>query len=298
MAAAPASLSTSLQEMLPESRSGKMSVLARPATALRRRLPRTHLLNDRSVRLQLSVGGERGRSRFQRFRRLGHFSRSGVIGASLRREREKRHLRLDVEKAPGVRGREERDLRELGRRRLRNDGAIREEVLTPLVGKAHEEKTRDLLDTVHRPEHAKGRPQHVGGAVRGAGDVSGGLSRFDHEGAEIEGVERLFSGFVLGKSTMPAEPVERLAVMVRPGARRMNLQPFNGLFGDSGGAGGLADDVRVTHQNRIGDLAGFQLERRPERARLGRFREHDAQPAGPGAFLELLEKAIRHRRRG
>ena len=36
MAAAPASLSTSLQEMFPESRSGKMSVFARPVSDLSR----------------------------------------------------------------------------------------------------------------------------------------------------------------------------------------------------------------------------------------------------------------------
>jgi hypothetical protein len=83
-----------------------------------------------------------------------------VVGASLRREREKRDSRLDLQKSTRVGGGELRDLDQVRRRGLGNDGAIGEDVLAPVVGKL----TRKKLETLWIPSSVpktERRPQHV-----------------------------------------------------------------------------------------------------------------------------------------
>ncbi len=84
MAAAPARRSTSLQAMFPESKSGKIIVFARPATALAGAFFLPNLGNDRSVGLKLAIGRERGSARFQRLRRLDDLAHPRVVRASFR----------------------------------------------------------------------------------------------------------------------------------------------------------------------------------------------------------------------
>ena len=83
-----------------------------------------------------------------------------MVGASFRREREKRYAGLGVEEKTGIGGRELRDLDELVGRGVRQHGAVGEQILRA-VGEAHEEEARDPPYTGLRPEDADCRSQHV-----------------------------------------------------------------------------------------------------------------------------------------
>ncbi len=125
-ACAPPKRSTSLYAMLPESRSGKISTFARPATGEPGAFEFATLRHKRSIGLQFSVGGQVGRASLQDAQRLADFFDARMAGGTLGGKRQHGDARFRIEQSTRVFRRGARDFGEFFGIGIRNDRAIGE----------------------------------------------------------------------------------------------------------------------------------------------------------------------------
>ena len=125
-ACAPPKRSTSLYAMLPESRSGKMSTLARPATGEPGAFEFATARHKRSIGLQFSVDGQVGRTSLENAQGLADFFDARMAGGTLRRKRQQRDARFHIEQSARIFRRGARDFGKFFGIGIRNDCAVGE----------------------------------------------------------------------------------------------------------------------------------------------------------------------------
>ena len=181
--------------MLPASRSGKTSTLARPADRRAGRLPVRHLGHERRIGLELAVADHVGRELGEARRRLPHVRDPRTLRAPLGAVRQERDPGRVADQPGPVAGGRERDLGELLGRGLRHDGAVGEGEHR-VVGEHHVERR---AHQVHARRGADGPERRADRVARGtdrAGHGRVGLTQrherrteVDRDGGDVERVD-------------------------------------------------------------------------------------------------------------
>ena len=170
--------------MLPASRSGNTSTLARPATGPASFIffAATAGLNAASACISPSIASS-GARRARDGERAHDLVDMRVRGAALGRERQQRDARFLAQHAPAARGGRERDVGERLGRRIgihraigKDQRALREE---------HEEEARRRGATRCEADRHHSRLDHSRGRARGTGDHRVGVANAQHE-ASVE----------------------------------------------------------------------------------------------------------------
>ena len=176
--------------MLPASRSGNTSTLARPATAL---APFTFLAATASESAASPCSSpstaRSGRSVAHQFERRAHLVDAGVAGAAVGGERQQRHARLVAEQASRAVRRGDGNVGQLRRRRIGVQRAVGKDVGPGrAVGRRHDhqEEARGCGNAGRQADRDHPGLDHPPRRVGDAGHHRRGVAGRDHGAREVE----------------------------------------------------------------------------------------------------------------